>query len=142
METRPRFYHHPSQGHHTERSSRIHPSQCTSGSSYFLFVPQFPYQMEHTWGPALGEPRHMQVLYRGNAAWPVSLGDRRGLCLPCHFKQCLCLSLILTMCWQAEMSTLRGWCPPHPPSLGGCCVDVEGKNQRSLQFTPHSERVR
>lgn len=52
----------------------------------------------------------------------LSLRDWRGLCLPCHFKRHLSPSLILTMCWQAEMSTLRGWCPPHPPSLSGCCV--------------------
>lgn len=61
-------------------------------------------------------PAYAGALQRERGTAYLSLGDQRGLCLPCHFKRCLCPSLIRTMCWQAEMSTLRGWCPP-PPSL-------------------------
>lgn len=95
---------------------------------------------QYTWGQVTSS-LHLSFLIRwskhGDLPWEnpgicrcstegrrhgLSLGDRRGLCLPCHFKRHLSPSSIRTMCWQAEMSTLRGWCPPHPPSLGDCCV--------------------
>lgn len=53
-----------------QRSCHIRPSQsvCQWQVTSSLNLSFLICQMEQTWGPAMGEPQHMQVLYTGNTA--------------------------------------------------------------------------